>query len=242
MKNPHRWDLNDPFLYTVAVTSNWKDAGAQTAARDGEPFNAGIRDFRVVDGYFSHIPSDLVVTCQNERSQIKNRASAMGVLKSRLYELELNNKRTEMEKHYGEKGEVGLGRQIRSYVLQPYQMVKNLRTGEQTSDVQATLDGDLNKFIESFHPELVEGSSRAAQSATKIGVKLAELLLGFRRATRAEILSNKSGHAGWQRRGRSVFRRSSARRLAVKPAGSACRSTCDSDPTGCRGSHARCAW
>ena len=55
-----------------------------------------------------------------------------------------------MEKHYGEKGEIGWGRQIRSYVLQPYQMVKDLRTGEQTSDVQATLDGDLDTFIESF--------------------------------------------------------------------------------------------
>jgi peptide chain release factor 2 len=92
----------------------------------------------------THIPSGLVVTCQNERSQIKNRASAMNVLKARLYELELDKKRAEMEKHYGEKGEIGFGRQIRSYVFQPYQMVKDLRTGEQTSDVQAVMDGDLN--------------------------------------------------------------------------------------------------
>jgi len=96
----------------------------------------------------THIPSGLVVTCQNERSQIKNRASAMNVLKARLYELELDKKRAEMEKHYGEKGEIGWGRQIRSYVFQPYQMVKDLRTGEQTSDVQAVMDGDLNAFIE----------------------------------------------------------------------------------------------
>jgi peptide chain release factor 2 len=98
----------------------------------------------------THIPSGLVVTCQNERSQIKNRASAMNVLKARLYELELDKKRAEMEKHYGEKGEIGFGRQIRSYVFQPYQMVKDLRTGEQTSDVQAVMDGDLNSFIEAF--------------------------------------------------------------------------------------------
>jgi peptide chain release factor 2 len=98
----------------------------------------------------THIPSGLVVTCQNERSQIKNRATAMSVLKARLYEMELDKKRAEMEKHYGEKGEIGWGRQIRSYVLQPYQMVKDLRTGEQTSDVQAVLDGDLDKFIEAF--------------------------------------------------------------------------------------------
>jgi len=98
----------------------------------------------------THIPSGLVVTCQNERSQIKNRASAMNVLKARLYELELDKQRAAMEKHYGEKGEIGFGRQIRSYVFQPYQMVKDLRTGEQTSDVQAVMDGELNAFIEAY--------------------------------------------------------------------------------------------
>jgi peptide chain release factor 2 len=98
----------------------------------------------------THLPTGLVVTCQNERSQIKNRASAMSVLKARLYELELDKKRAEMEKHYGEKGEIGFGRQIRSYVFQPYQMVKDLRTGEQTTDVQAVMDGDLDAFIEAF--------------------------------------------------------------------------------------------
>jgi peptide chain release factor 2 len=98
----------------------------------------------------THLPTGLVVTCQNERSQIKNRATAMGVLKARLYEMELDKKRAEMEKHYGEKGEIGWGRQIRSYVFQPYQMVKDLRTGEQTSDVQATMDGNLDAFIEAF--------------------------------------------------------------------------------------------
>jgi peptide chain release factor 2 len=98
----------------------------------------------------THIPTGLVVTCQNERSQIKNRASAMSVLKSRLYELEVDKKRAEMERHYGEKGEIGFGRQIRSYVFQPYQMVKDLRTGEQKTDVNAVMDGDLDAFIEAF--------------------------------------------------------------------------------------------
>jgi peptide chain release factor 2 len=98
----------------------------------------------------THLPTGLVVTCQNERSQIKNRATAMSVLKARLYELEIDKKRAEMEKHYGEKGEIGFGRQIRSYVFQPYQMVKDLRTGEQTSDVQAVMDGSLDPFIEAF--------------------------------------------------------------------------------------------
>ena len=98
----------------------------------------------------THLPTGLVVTCQNERSQIKNRATAMSVLKARLYEMEMDKKRAEMEKHYGEKGEIGWGRQIRSYVFQPYQMVKDLRTGEHTSDVQGVMDGELNPFIESF--------------------------------------------------------------------------------------------
>jgi len=95
----------------------------------------------------THIPTGTVVVCQNERSQIKNRASALNVLKARLYEKKLDEQRSEMEKFYGEKGEIGFGSQIRSYVLQPYQMVKDLRTGVSTSDTQGVLDGDLDRFI-----------------------------------------------------------------------------------------------
>jgi len=95
----------------------------------------------------THIPTNIVVVCQNERSQIKNKAAALNVLKARLYEKRLDDKRSEMEKFYGEKGEIGFGSQIRSYVLQPYQMVKDLRTGVSTSDTQAVLDGDLDRFI-----------------------------------------------------------------------------------------------
>jgi len=95
----------------------------------------------------THIPSGIVVVCQNERSQLKNRASAMNVLKARLYEKKQDEQRSEMEKFYGEKGEIGWGSQIRSYVLQPYQMVKDLRTGVDTSDTQGVLDGDLDRFI-----------------------------------------------------------------------------------------------
>ena len=76
----------------------------------------------------------------------------MSVLKSRLYELEMDKKRAEIEKHYGEKGDIGLGHQIRSYVFQPYQMVKDLRTGEQTSDVQAVMDGDLEHVHRGLPP------------------------------------------------------------------------------------------
>lgn len=95
----------------------------------------------------THIPSGIVVVCQNERSQIKNRASALNVLKARLYEKKQDEQRSEMEKFYGDKGEIGWGSQIRSYVLQPYQMVKDLRTGVNTSDTQGVLDGDLDRFI-----------------------------------------------------------------------------------------------
>jgi peptide chain release factor 2 len=95
----------------------------------------------------THLPTGMVVVCQNERSQIKNRASAMSVLKARLYEKRLDEQRSEMERFYGEKGEIGWGSQIRSYVLQPYQMVKDLRTGMSTSDTQGVLDGDLDRFI-----------------------------------------------------------------------------------------------
>jgi peptide chain release factor 2 len=95
----------------------------------------------------THIPSGIVVVCQNERSQIKNRASALNVLKARLHEKKLDEQRSEMERFYGEKGEIGWGSQIRSYVLQPYQMVKDLRTGVSTSDTQGVLDGDLDRFI-----------------------------------------------------------------------------------------------
>jgi peptide chain release factor 2 len=98
----------------------------------------------------THMPSGIVVVCQNERSQIKNRATALNVLKSRLYEKKQDEQRAEMDKFYGEKGEIGWGSQIRSYVLQPYQMVKDLRTGVSTSDTQGVLDGDLDRFVNAW--------------------------------------------------------------------------------------------
>ncbi len=98
----------------------------------------------------THMPSGIVVVCQNERSQIKNKAAAMNVLKARLYEKRLDEQRSEMEKFYGDKGEIGFGAQIRSYVLQPYQMVKDLRTGVSTSDTQGVLDGDIDRFINAW--------------------------------------------------------------------------------------------
>ena len=98
----------------------------------------------------THLPTNIVVQCQNERSQHKNRATALKMLKSKLYEKYEDEKRAEMEKFYGEKGEIGWGNQIRSYVFQPYQMVKDLRTGVETSNIQQVMDGDLNRFIHSW--------------------------------------------------------------------------------------------
>ncbi|MCX7886354.1 MAG: peptide chain release factor 2 [Verrucomicrobiae bacterium] len=95
----------------------------------------------------THIPTGIVVQCQSERSQYQNRELALKMLKARLYEKQQDEKRAAMEKYYGEKGAIAWGNQIRSYVFQPYQMVKDLRTGYQTSDVQAVMDGDLDPFI-----------------------------------------------------------------------------------------------
>ncbi len=98
----------------------------------------------------THLPSGIVVACQAERSQHSNRDRAMKVLRAKLFELEQDKKRREMEKFYGDKGEIAWGHQIRSYVLQPYTMVKDHRTEEETGQVDAVLDGDLDRFIEAW--------------------------------------------------------------------------------------------
>jgi peptide chain release factor 2 len=97
-----------------------------------------------------HVPTGIIVTCQNERSQIKNLASAMKVLKARLYELELEKREAELEKLKGPKNDISWGHQIRSYVLQPYRMVKDSRTGFEVGNADAVLDGDLDGLIEAF--------------------------------------------------------------------------------------------
>ncbi len=97
-----------------------------------------------------HLPTGIVVQCQNERSQHQNREMAMRILRARLYALELEKREQEMARLKGKHVEAGWGNQIRSYVLQPYQMVKDLRTGYETGNVQAVLDGDLDPFIEAY--------------------------------------------------------------------------------------------
>ncbi|MBI5622596.1 MAG: peptide chain release factor 2 [Elusimicrobia bacterium] len=97
-----------------------------------------------------HMPSGIVVTCQTERSQIQNRVNATKLLKAKLYEIELDKKRSAMEKHYGDMGDIAWGSQIRSYVFMPYQLVKDLRTGQQTSQIQNVMDGDLDPFVDAY--------------------------------------------------------------------------------------------
>ena len=100
----------------------------------------------------THIPTGIVVTCQNERSQIQNKAACMQILKARLYELELEKRAETLDEIRGPKTEIGFGNQIRSYVLYPYQMVKDLRTGVETGNVDAVLEeGDLDPFIIGYH-------------------------------------------------------------------------------------------
>lgn len=99
---------------------------------------------------FTHLPTGIVVTCQNERSQHKNRAMAMKILRARLFELEERKKREELEKFSKDKKEIAWGSQIRSYVLQPYQMVKDHRTGIEIGNTAAVLDGAIDPFIEAY--------------------------------------------------------------------------------------------
>jgi peptide chain release factor 2 len=105
----------------------------------------------------THIPTNIVVQCQNERSQHKNRATAWNMLRARLYELELQKREEEANAQEANKTDIGWGHQIRSYVLQPYQLVKDLRTGHESTNPTAVLDGDLNPFIEASLAQRVHG-------------------------------------------------------------------------------------
>jgi peptide chain release factor 2 len=98
----------------------------------------------------THLPSGIVVACQNERSQHKNRSMAMKILRAKLYELELEKQKEKMEVFTKTKKEIGFGSQIRSYVLHPYRMVKDHRTNCESGNTDAVLDGDLDRFIEAY--------------------------------------------------------------------------------------------
>ncbi len=105
----------------------------------------------------THIPTNIVVQCQNERSQHKNRATAWNMLRARLYERELQIREEAASAEEASKTDIGWGHQIRSYVLQPYQLVKDLRTGHESTNPSAVLDGDLNEFIEASLAQRVHG-------------------------------------------------------------------------------------
>ena len=108
----------------------------------------------------THEPTGIVAQCQNDRSQHKNRATAMTMLKAKIYELELRKRQDAAQALNDEKSDIGWGHQIRSYVLQPYQMVKDLRTGVETSQTGAVLDGEIDLFLEaSLAAQLRDGSS-----------------------------------------------------------------------------------
>ena len=113
----------------------------------------------------THLPTGIVVQCQSDRSQHKNRASAMSMLKARLYERELQKREAEAQAEHAAKSDIGWGHQIRSYVLQPYQMVKDLRTGVETSNSQGVLDGDLDSFMEAALAQRIKGEVTPAEEA-----------------------------------------------------------------------------
>ena len=138
------------------VTVDPKDLKIDTYRSGG----AGGQHVNMTDSAvrITHFPSGIVVTCQKERSQLSNRETAMKMLKSKLLELEIKKKEEEMKKIQGEQSDIGWGNQIRSYVFQPYTLVKDHRTGYETGNVESVMNGNIDEFINQYLCELIKKS------------------------------------------------------------------------------------
>ncbi|MFL6517231.1 MAG: peptide chain release factor-like protein, partial [Bacillus sp. (in: firmicutes)] len=137
-------ELNDDIQIEVRTEDLKIDTYRATGA-GGQHINTTDSAIRI-----THLPTNVVVTCQAERSQIKNREAALKMLKAKLYQLEIERKEQELLEIRGEQKEIGWGSQIRSYVFHPYSMVKDHRTSAESGNVQAVMDGDLDQFIDAY--------------------------------------------------------------------------------------------
>ena len=150
-----RWCERRGFSVTYLESTDGDDAGIRSVTLKVDTYRSGGKGGQNVNKVetavrITHIPSGVIVACQNERSQLRNKEEAMNMLRAKLYQIEEDKKQAEADRQYSEKGDIGWGNQIRSYVFQPYQMVKDLRTGVESGNIQDVMDGNLDPFIEAM--------------------------------------------------------------------------------------------